>query len=41
MKMLQAAMGGEAEKAGFSSDDDVVEMLREMCNEEQEKCGFS
>lgn len=36
MKMLQTAMGGEADKSELRSDDDVVEMLREMRSEEQE-----
>ena len=36
MKILQNAMVGEAEKAGFYSDDDVVEMIMEMRSEETE-----
>ncbi len=36
MRMLQTAMGGEAEKTGLASDDDVVEMLMEMRSEEAE-----
>jgi AbrB family looped-hinge helix DNA binding protein len=30
MKMLQEVMAGEAEKTGFYSDDDVVNMIMEM-----------
>ena len=36
MKILQTAMVGEAEKAGFYSDDDVVEMIMGMRSEETE-----
>ena len=35
MKMLQEGMKGEAEKAGFYSDDDVVNMIMEMRAEEK------
>lgn len=35
MKMLQAAMEGEAEKVGLRSDEDVVGMVKEMRSEEQ------
>ena len=35
MKALQAAMEGEAEKAGLRSDDDVVNMIMEMRAEEK------
>ena len=30
LKEMQAAMAGEAEKAGIKSDDDVIEMIREL-----------
>jgi len=36
MKVLQGAMSGEAEKAGLRSDDDVLDLLREMRNEDNE-----
>ena len=36
MKIMQTAVVGEAEKAGFYSDDDVVEMIMEMRREETE-----
>jgi len=36
MKMLQAAMAGEAEKAGLYSDDDVAQMIMDMRAEETE-----
>ena len=35
MKMLQAAMVGEAEKADLRSDEDVVDLIMEMRDEEQ------
>ncbi|MDL2263506.1 AbrB/MazE/SpoVT family DNA-binding domain-containing protein [Synergistaceae bacterium OttesenSCG-928-I11] len=35
MKMLQASMAGEAEKAGLHSDEDVVDLVMEMRNEER------
>jgi len=35
MKTLQAAMEGEAEKAGLRSDDDVADMLMEMRKEDE------
>jgi AbrB family looped-hinge helix DNA binding protein len=36
MKMLQKGMEGEAEKVGFQSDDDVVDMIMEMRAEDKE-----
>ena len=30
MKVLQTEMIGEAEKAGFNSEDDIVEFIKEM-----------
>jgi hypothetical protein len=36
MKMLQKDMGGEAEKAGLRSDEDVIDIIMEMRAEEQE-----
>lgn len=35
MKILQAAMEGEAEKAGLRSDDDVASLVMEMRSEEK------
>lgn len=35
MKMLQASMAGEAEKAGLRSDEDVVDLIMEMREEEK------
>ena len=35
MKMLQAAMEGEAEEAGLRSDADVADMVMEMRSEEK------
>jgi AbrB family looped-hinge helix DNA binding protein len=35
IKMLQAAMEGEAEKAGLRSDEDVVELVTKMRSKEQ------
>ena len=37
MQMLQREMAGEAERAGLKTDDDVIEMLREMRNEDKEE----
>ena len=36
MKMLQAAMEGEAEKAGLNSDEDVAVLISDMRAEENE-----
>ena len=36
MQMLQREMAGEAERAGLKTDDDVIELLREMRNEDKE-----
>ena len=36
MQMLQREMG-EAERAGLKTDDAVIEMLREMRNEDKEE----
>lgn len=36
MKMFQAAMKGEAEKAGLHSDEDVIDMVMQMRTEEKE-----
>jgi AbrB family looped-hinge helix DNA binding protein len=36
MKILQAAMDGDAEKAGLHSDDDVVDLIAKMRAEENE-----
>ena len=37
MQMLQREMAGEAERAGLKTDDDVIELLREMRNEDKEE----
>ena len=37
MQMLQREMAGEAERAGLKTDDDVLELLREMRNEDKEE----
>lgn len=37
MQMLQCEMAGEAERAGLKTDDDVIELLREMRNEDKEE----
>ena len=37
MQMLQREMAGEAERAGLKTDEDVIEMLREMRNEDKEE----
>lgn len=37
MQMLQREMDGEGERAGLKTDDDVIEMLREMRNEDKEE----
>jgi hypothetical protein len=39
MKTLQAAMAGEAEKAGLYSDDDVTRMIMEMRAPRAKKSG--
>jgi AbrB family looped-hinge helix DNA binding protein len=36
MKMLQKNMEGEAERVGFKSDDDVVNMIMEMRTEDKQ-----
>ena len=35
MQMLQEAMADEAERAGLTSDDDVMELVRELRNEDE------
>ncbi len=37
MQMLQREMAGEAERAGLKTDDDVIELLREMRSEDKEE----
>ena len=37
MQMLQREMTGEAERAGLKTDDDVIELLREMRSEDKEE----
>ena len=37
MQMLQREMDGEGERAGLKTDDDVLELLREMRNEDKEE----
>ena len=37
MQMLQREMTGEAERAGLTTDDDVIELLREMRSEDKEE----
>ena len=37
MQMLQREMAGEAERAGLKTDDDVIELRREMRNEDKEE----
>lgn len=37
MQMLQREMDGEGERAGLKTDDDVIELLREMRNEDKEE----
>ena len=34
MQMLQQEMAGEAQRAGISSDDDVVELVKKVRNED-------
>ena len=34
MQVLQSEMAGEAEKAGLTSDDDVMSLVKEMRNED-------
>lgn len=34
MQLLQQEMSGEAQRAGLSSDDDVMELVRELRSEE-------
>ena len=34
MQVLQSEMAGEAEKAGLTSDDDVIALVKEMRNED-------
>ena len=36
MKILQASMEGEAEKAGLRSDEDIVDLVKKMRSEEQD-----
>ncbi len=35
MQMLQKEMTGEAERVGLTSDDDVMELVKEMRNEDE------
>lgn len=35
MQMLQSEMAGEAERTGLTSDDDVMELVKELRNEDE------
>ena len=40
MQMLQGEMAGEAERAGLTSDDDVMALVKELRNEDENARGF-
>ena len=40
MQMLQNEMRGEAKKAGLDSDEDIMAMVKEMRQEDEQKCEF-
>ena len=37
MQLLQNDMAGEAEKAGLTSDDDIMDLVKELRNEDGDK----
>lgn len=40
MQVLQKEMSGEAERVGLTSDDDVMELVKELRNEDENECEF-
>ena len=40
MQVLQREMAGEAERAGLTSEDDVMNLVKELRNEDEKARGF-